>query len=129
MANMECLHILALAELRGHSGGRDDMDARPLRSMARGHLVVCEKASRTRKRADRYKKEAASQMHTHLLDSSADRNIAVLLLHVMRAGATVVAEEDAVVLDSQGFLFDYLRIEKKWSMEKRNDAETGKKVQ
>lgn len=42
------------------------------------------------------------------LDGSGPRGLAVLLVHVVGAGARVVADPDAEVLDLQGVLLGYL---------------------
>merc|ERR1712216_882666 len=56
----------------------DDLDRSRLRAVATGHLLV------------------------HLADSAVDGHVTVLLVHVVRVGAGLVPEPDAVVLGLRG---------------------------
>lgn len=68
----------------GHGGGTDDLNGARAGAVTAGHLVV------------------------ELGDGAGELEVAVLAVHVVGAGAGVVAEPDAVVLDGAGVLLGEL---------------------
>ena len=75
------LHAVDAAEVLGAEGGRpDDLDGPGTAAVAAGHLVV------------------------QLGDGASEGQVAELAVHVVRAGAGVITEPDAVVLDDAGVL-------------------------
>merc|ERR1712154_351017 len=51
---------------------------------------------------------AACHLLIHLTDSTIERDVAILLVHVVRVGAALVAKPDGVVLDLHGTLLEDL---------------------
>ena len=85
---MELLGVVSLAELDMNSRGFDDLNARGSHTVARSHLCVL------------------------LLNSTIQRGVTALLVHVVVAGSALVAQPDAIVLD-RGWVFLKDLIQKK----------------
>ena len=73
---MELLSVVTLAEFKVDSSSLDDLNARESDTVAGSHLSV------------------------HLLNSTIEGGITVLLVHVVVASPTLVTQPDAIVLDS-----------------------------
>ena len=74
--------LLSLQLLISNNGGADDLDGTVTSTVSSGHLLVA------------------------LLDSTEERSVTVLLVHVVSAGTRVVSQPDSVVLDLDSALVD-----------------------
>ena len=74
--------LRSLQLLISNNGGADDLDGTVTSTVSSGHLLVA------------------------LLDSTEERSVTVLLVHVVSAGTRVVSQPDSVVLDLHSALVD-----------------------
>ena len=74
--------LRSLQLLISNNGGADDLDGTVTSTVSSGHLLVA------------------------LLDSTEERSVTVLLVHVVSAGTRVVSQPDSIVLDLDSALVD-----------------------